>query len=174
MYPRTIGRGKDEPRAGVRLSKKKKSKEGPEQPTPERWQIVFFQRHASDDRDQAIPGQTFLENCPDGVAAKFVATLDAVRDRPPPAFSGGGKWEAMHDEMSGYYEVRCDGPGRRHYRLFCLLERDDTKRKLGAHSIVVICGMTKAFRTTFSSADYASVRQLGDEYTKRMPRSVAR
>jgi hypothetical protein len=55
-----------------------------------------------------------------------------------------------------------------------LLERDDTKRKLGASSIVVICGMAKAFRTTFSSAEYASVRQLGDEYTRRTPRNVAR
>jgi hypothetical protein len=87
----------------------------------------------------ASSGREFLESCPDGVVAKFVATLNAVRDRPPPAFGGGGKWEAMHDEMSGYYEIRCDGPGRKHYRLFCLLERDDEKRKLGAPSLVVIC-----------------------------------
>lgn len=37
---------------------------------------------------------------------------------PPPAFSGGGFWEAMH----GYYEIRRIGPGRRHYRLYCILD----------------------------------------------------
>jgi len=31
----------------------------------------------------------------------MVAVLSAVADAPPPAFSGGGKWEAMHDEMAG-------------------------------------------------------------------------
>jgi len=29
---------------------------------------------------------------------------------PPPRFSGGGKWEAMHGDMAGYYEVRATGP----------------------------------------------------------------
>ena len=47
----------------------------------------------------------------------------AVAAAPPPAFSGGGKWEAMHGEMSGFFEVRVDGPQRHHYRLFCVLER---------------------------------------------------
>jgi hypothetical protein len=51
------------------------------------------------------------------------AVLKAVSEAPPPRFSGGGYWEAMHDEMAGYYEVRVDGPKRRHYRLFCVLER---------------------------------------------------
>jgi len=37
--------------------------------------------------------------------------LDAVAEAPPPAFSGGGKWEAMHDEMAGFYEVRIQGGG---------------------------------------------------------------
>ncbi|HJX54944.1 MAG TPA: hypothetical protein VJ801_19445 [Polyangia bacterium] len=52
----------------------------------------------------------------------IVAVVKAVADAPPPAFSGGGKWEAMHGDMSGFYEVRVDGPKRRHYRLFCILE----------------------------------------------------
>jgi hypothetical protein len=59
----------------------------------------------------------------------MVAVLHAVRDAPPPAFSGGGKWEAMHDEMAGFYEVRVDGPQRRHYRLFCLLEQDNAHQE---------------------------------------------
>jgi len=31
--------------------------------------------------------------------------LEAVTTAPPPSFSGGGKWEAMHDDMAGYFEV---------------------------------------------------------------------
>lgn len=50
----------------------------------------------------------------------MVAVLHAVAEAPPPAYSGGGYWEAMHDDMSGYFEVRMDGPSRTHYRLFCL------------------------------------------------------
>lgn len=43
----------------------------------------------------------------------FNAVLEAVRAAPPPAFSGGGKREAMHGTMAGYYEIRVTGPGRR-------------------------------------------------------------
>ncbi len=35
-------------------------------------------------------------------------------------------------------------------------------------------GMVKPFRTTFTERDYARVRQLGDEYRSRVPRSVLR
>jgi hypothetical protein len=38
------------------------------------------------------------------------------------AFSGGGKWEAMHAEMAGMYEIRVQGGGKNH-RLFCVLDR---------------------------------------------------
>lgn len=74
--------------------------------------------------------------------------------------------------MAGYYEVRVDGRDRRHHRLFCVLERDGTRVGLGGPSVVVIAGMDKAFRTTFNERDYARVRQLGDEYRSRLPRSV--
>ncbi|MBI5534601.1 MAG: hypothetical protein HY898_17880 [Deltaproteobacteria bacterium] len=91
---------------------------------------------------------------------------------PPPMFSGGGMWEAMHDDMAGYFEVRVDGPKRRHYRLFCLLERDGAKLGLGGPSIVLITPKDKPFRTVLSKADYADVRRLGEEYKARVPRSV--
>ena len=110
--------------------------------------------------------------CP--LAARLLAVVKAVADAPPPAFSGGGKWEAMRDEMAGYYEVRADGPQRRHYRLFCLLERAGAAVGLGGPSLVLITGMDKPFRSTFSDEDYAAVRRLGDEYRRRKPRSVAR
>lgn len=76
--------------------------------------------------------------------------------------------------MAGYFEVRVDGRDRRHYRLFCVLERDGASLGLGGPSIVVITGMEKPFRTTFSERDYAQVRQFGDEYGSRAPRSVLR
>jgi hypothetical protein len=104
----------------------------------------------------------------------IVAVVKAVADAPPPAFSGGGKWEAMHGEMGGFYEVRVDGPKRRHYRLFCLLERDGDAVGLGGPSIVLIDGRDKPFRTVLSAADYAEVRTLGAEYRGRIPKSVMR
>lgn len=102
----------------------------------------------------------------------MIAVLHAVRDAPPPAFSGGGKWEAMHGEMSGVYEVRVDGPKRHHYRLFCVLERDGARLGLGGPSVVVICGRSKPFMTKLSSRDYEEVRGLVLEFQNRTPRSV--
>ena len=109
----------------------------------------------------------------------MIRVLEAVRDAPPPAFSGGGFWEAMHDDMRGYYEIRVDGTGadgaqRDHYRLFCILEQNDPVRELGAPSLVVITGAVKPFQTTFTKQEYAAVRRLGDEYMRRTPRSVER
>ncbi len=75
---------------------------------------------------------------------------------------------------AGFYEIRVDGPKRRHYRLFCLLERDGHGNGLGGPSLVLITGMEKAFRTTFAKADYEAVRKLGNEYLARNPRSVAK
>ena len=139
---------------------------------PAPWLIHFFQRDAGDDAAQAVPGRDFLERCP--IAARMAAVLRVVADAPPNSFAGGGYWEAMHGTMAGYYEVRVDGPDRRHYRLFCVLERDGARLGLGGPSIVVITGMEKPFRTTFTERDYARVRQLGDEYRSRVPRSVLR
>lgn len=139
---------------------------------PEPWRIHFFQRHRADDPDQSVPGLAFLDSCPDKVSAMMVAVLQAVAAAPPPSFSGGGKWEAIHAEMAGFYEVRVDGPKRKHFRLFCVLERDGEKLGLGGPSIVAIDGASKPFKTTLSKADYAAVKKLGDEYGARVPRSV--
>jgi hypothetical protein len=79
-------------------------------------------------------------------------------------------WEAMHGDMTGWFEVRKDGPSRHHYRLFCLLDYE-----AAGHSkplLVVIDGRDKPFRTELSEADYAAVRALGEEYWKRNPRSL--
>ncbi len=134
------------------------------------WHIRIFQRHKDDDPEQHAPGREYLDDCP--VAARILAVVTAVADAPPPAFSGGGKWEAMHDEMAGFHEVRVDHKGR-HYRLFCILERNGIDVGLDAPTLVIIDGMDKAFRTTFTDLDYARIRKLGDEYRRRKPRSVA-
>jgi hypothetical protein len=133
--------------------------------------IVYLRRHGDDDPSRGCPARDFLDGCPTGVRAKFRAVLVAVAAAPPKRFAGGGYWEAMKGEMTGWYEVRVDGPGRHHYRLFCLLDYDATGRDKPL--LTVITGMDKPFRTTFSSGDYVAVKQLGEEYRKRNPRSTA-
>jgi hypothetical protein len=73
---------------------------------------------------------------------------------------------------AGWFELRVDGPGRHHYRLTCLLDYD--AKGVEKPLLAVIDGRDKPFRTTLSDADYAAVRKLGDEYRKRIPRSLAR
>lgn len=130
------------------------------------WDIVYLKC-----ADGTIPGAEFLDTCPDRVEAKIVAVLDAVAKAPPPSFSGGGFWEAMHGDMGGYYEVRVPGPGQMLYRLFCILDRDGPG--LDGPAIAVITGMVKRNRTKFSDREYAAVRLLGDEYLASDPRSIA-
>ena len=136
------------------------------------WRIHFFQRHPANDPAKVVPGREFLNACPDKVRMTMLAVLKAVAEAPPPQFSGGGKWKAMHGAMAGYHEVTVNGPNRHHYRLFCLLERDGGGLGLGGPSLVVLAGMDKAFMTTLSESDYAKVRVLGDEFRARNPRSV--
>lgn len=112
----------------------------------------------------------FLSECPVNVRAKIVAVLAAVAAAPPKRFAGGGYWEAMHGEMTGWFEVRVDGPQRSHYRLFCLLDYEALDRHKPL--LVIVDGRSKAFRTTLNDADYAQVRALGKEYRSRNPRSV--
>jgi hypothetical protein len=141
-----------------------------ERPAP--WDVRYFKRHKSDGAEEHAPAREFIASCPTGVRADIFATLKAVADAPPPQFSGGGRWEAMHGSMKGYFEVRIIGPGRTLYRVFCLLERKVEGLGLGQPSIITIDGMSKASGTTFSEGDYAAVRRLGDEYRARTPRSV--
>src|SRR3984957_20879354 len=84
--------------------------------------IAFFRRHQDDAPDQSAPGREFLNSCPLKVRATMRAVLVQVAAAPPKRFAGGGYWEAMKGEMTGWFEVRVDGPRRHHYRLFCRLE----------------------------------------------------
>jgi Txe/YoeB family toxin of Txe-Axe toxin-antitoxin module len=100
----------------------------------------------------------------DKMAAEIQAVLEAVAEAPPPPFSGGGKWEAMHEDMAGFYEVRVQGGGANH-RLFCLLDRNADD--LGGPSIICLDGLSKPVRSAASPRDYRRVRQYADEFRKR-------
>lgn len=130
----------------------------------DRWRIHFFQRHEDDDPGRTVPALNFLDGLPAKVAAEIHAVLDAVAEAPPPSFSGGGKWEAMHDDLAGYFEVRVQGGGRNH-RLFCLLQRD--AEDLGGSSIVCLGGLSKPPREPARPRDYKKIKQYGSEFERR-------
>jgi hypothetical protein len=77
----------------------------------------------------------------------------------------------MKGEMTGWFEVRVDGPRRHHYRLFCCLDYE--AQGLSRPLLVVVRGLSKPFRTHLSDGDYERVRELGREYLSRNPRSLA-
>jgi Txe/YoeB family toxin of Txe-Axe toxin-antitoxin module len=130
---------------------------------PEPWLFHFFQRHEDDDPTRPVPTVDFLDGLPDKIAAEIQAVLEAVAAAPPPAFSGGGKWEAMHEDMAGFYEVRVRGGGANH-RLFCLLDRNADD--FGGPSLICIDGLTKPVRSAASPRDYRRVRRYADEFRK--------
>lgn len=137
------------------------------------WGVVYYRVP-----DGSIPAAAFLDSCPTKVEATILAVLEAVRQAPPPQFSGGGKWEAMHGAMGGYYEIRVVGPGRTHYRLFCMLDNGSkeelAERGFDQPQIVVLNGMSKPHRTEFSDREYRKhVRDLGDDYLATLPRRIA-
>ena len=134
-------------------------------------EVVYFRRHQDDNPTQTAPGREFLNACPVKVRATMRAVLTQVAAAPPKRFAGGGYWEAMKGEMTGWFEVRVDGPRRHHYRLFCLLDYDAMSQPRPL--LAVICGLGKPFRTTLSDTDYQRVRDLGEEYRGRNPRSLA-
>ncbi len=131
----------------------------------EPWRIHFFCRHPEDDPGRSVPALEFLGRVPVKVRAEIVAVLEAVAEAPPPSFSGGGKWEAMRAEMSGFYEVRVRGADRRNHRLFCILERDAPD--LGGSSIICIDGLSKPVRQAARQADYRRTLRYREEFSQR-------
>ena len=130
---------------------------------PEAWKIHFFQRPGPGGSSHQIPAMDFLDGLPPKVAAEIQAVLEAVAAAPPPSFSGGGKWEAMHGDMAGFYEIRVQGGGRNH-RLFCVLERD--AGDLGGSSIVCIDGLSKPRRSAAKMSDYRRALSYRTEFRK--------
>ncbi len=144
-------------------------------PAPSRriepWDVAYYLTD-----DEIVPVDDFLDGCPRKVSAQFVAVLDDVAEAPPPRYSGGGRWEAMHGSMGGFYEVRAQGPKREQFRVFCILENgtpeEMTRRGLSRPTIVVITGMRKPWMTPFSEHDYEAVRRLGDDHRGQFPRRI--
>ena len=136
------------------------------------WDVIYYAAG-----DELVPAIEFLEGCPTKVAANLLAVIAAVAEAPPPQYSGGGKWEAMHGAMGGYYEVRATGPRREQFRLFCLLENADedelARRGLDGPAVAVITGLHKPWRTTFTERDYRAVRRLGNDHRSNYPRRIA-
>jgi hypothetical protein len=99
------------------------------------------------------------------------AVIQAVADAPPPRFSGGGYWEAMKGDMSGWFEVRIDGPpNRTHYRMFCLLDYEAIG--IDEPLLVLVDGRCKKFRTTLKQSEYAAIREMGERYWSLNPRPI--
>ena len=141
-------------------------------PTPSALGIAKVAREEA--QSARVPAKEFLDQIPTSVAANLLAVIDAVAKAPPPAFAGGGKWEAMHGDMAGFYEARADGPGRTHYRLFCILVRNGADVGLGGPSIVIICGKQKPFRSQFAAREYGEVKKMAGELRSAVPWSVER
>jgi hypothetical protein len=130
---------------------------------PETWRIHFFRQESGNQGDERVPAKDFLDSIPPKCAAEVQAVLEAVASAPPPAFSGGGKWEAMHGDMAGFYEVRVQSSGYNH-RLFCLLERDAPD--LGGPSVVCLGGLSKRPRSAAKNRDYRSIRRYADDFRR--------
>lgn len=140
----------------------------------EPWEIVYYK--TADGRVPAF--DYFIDSCTPKLHGFLNAVLDSVAAAPPPAFSGGGHWEAMRGDMAGYYEAKAVGPERHHHRVFCILENSDDpsemeRRGLDSKAIAVITGRWKPNATLFSEKDYAEVRALGDDHLAQFPRRIA-
>lgn len=138
-------------------------------------EVVYFQRHSDDDPQQASPGRAFLRDvCPVKVRSTMRSVLAAVAAAPPRRFAGSGYWEAMKGDMTGWYEVRVDGPGRHHHRLFCLLDyqAEGVEKPL----LVVVTGLDKPFaqscRTGTTRRYGIWARSIGGEIPGRHSDSV--
>lgn len=133
------------------------------------WEPQFFKR--IDPRaEPTVPALAWLDSVPVEVEAEVMATIDAVANGPPPQFRGGLRYQAMHGDMTGWFEVRTKHQ-KRLYRMFCLQDRKAPG--LPKPALVMVIGGDKPNESAFSDAFYKNVRDLGAEYLASNPRSVA-
>lgn len=143
-------------------------------PSDAQHEVEFFRRLPDDDPAQSTPGLDALLQFSVNVRARLLATIAAVAKAPPKRFAGGGQWEAMHGDMTGYFEARVTSStpnGKWHYRLFCIL--DYAAQGKTTPLLVIIDGAAKRYQTTLTTSRYSEVRSLGEEFRKRNPRSLA-
>ncbi len=94
-------------------SKRRSGKECVSKQAARPWLIHFFRRHSHDESSESVPARDFFESCPAKVSAMMIAVTRAVAEAPPPTFSGGGKWEAMHGKMTSDVSGRPSAAARR-------------------------------------------------------------
>lgn len=133
------------------------------------WDPYFFKR-TDPTANPAVPALAWLESVPDEVEAEVMATIDAVAQGPPPQFRGGLRYQVMHGDMRGWFEVRTKHR-KKLYRLFCLQDRKAPG--LPRPALVMVTGGDKPNESAFSKTFYRQVRALGEEYLASDPRSVA-
>lgn len=109
---------------------------------------------------ESICPEHVIKSMDDSTAAKLNAVLLAVAEGPPHKFRGGGYWEAMHGEMSGFHEIRILGKRNRLFRVICL-----SKRNLNTQEqIVVLAILQKSKGEKISTREYAKVKEIADSF----------
>ncbi len=126
-------------------------------------EVVFYRA-----ADGSMPARDYLDSLPKNIRARIRRVAVAVAEAPPTKFAGGGMWEAMHGELTGWHEIRVTGPI--HYRVFCLL--DLKAEGVGKPLLVLVDGRTKPSGTKLSPSEYAKIRDLGEDYKNQQPRPI--
>jgi hypothetical protein len=135
----------------------------PASQTGEPWGIQFFQRVSAYGAPAECPTTNFLDSIPPEMAAEIESVLEAVSVAPPITFRGGGKWQIMHGDMSGIYEVRCSRGGK-NYRLFCLLVKESPAFEGSA--IVCLGGLVKPKNSAADNRAYEEILRFRTEFEK--------
>lgn len=130
------------------------------------FRVVFF----APESEKVPPGIDYLDSCSAAIRGRFLALLVEIANAPPFRFRGGGLWEAMHGDMTGWFEVRVNFNRASHHRLFCVL--DHQAKNYEERLLVVITGRTKKHSTTLKGSEYRKIKKLGDEYFSQNPRSI--
>lgn len=132
---------------------------------------------ASANAPDPAPARAFLAGLPTSPRAGLLATIVAVRDRPPPSFPASTPvWRLMHKshkkgevDMSGIFEAR-DKHQQKLYRLFCVLDSKAPEHGLAAPALVILSGTIKKVGEEVPQAVYKAVRAQADRYWATSPR----
>ena len=69
-----------------------------------------------------VPADELLDGCPIKVEAQLLAVLEAVRRARLPPSVAAANGRPCTAAWAATTKIRCTGPGREHFRLFCILE----------------------------------------------------
>jgi hypothetical protein len=68
----------------------------------------------------------------------------------------------MRGDLQGIFEIRFVGPGRRHHRVFCVIEK--SKSDANQESLVLLDGDSKRNGELLDRDRYQRIAQIRDEY----------